>query len=187
MNKKELRKLMIDKRRLLSLDYKSNANFIISNNVIDFINKYRFKQICIYLSTKYEVDTNHIIDWCLSNNISVYVPKVIGENKMVMTRVDNTSNYQSNVFNIKESTSDIICEINKIDCIFTPLVAFDKHLNRIGMGKGFYDRFFNENPGSYLKVGICFDEQKVDKVEIDDTDQSLDFVVTERNIYEQVN
>ncbi|WP_429982586.1 5-formyltetrahydrofolate cyclo-ligase, partial [Mycoplasmopsis bovis] len=33
-------------------------------------------------------------------------------------------------------------------------------LNRIGMGKGFYDRFFNENPGNYLKVGICFDEQE---------------------------
>lgn len=43
MNKKELRKLMIDKCRLLFFDYKLNVNFIISNNVIDFINKYRFK------------------------------------------------------------------------------------------------------------------------------------------------
>ncbi|TKA59560.1 5-formyltetrahydrofolate cyclo-ligase [Mycoplasmopsis bovis 8790] len=187
MNKKELRKLMINKRKLLSLEYKLNANLIISNNVIDFINKYRFKQICIYLSTKYEVDTNYIIGWCLSNNISVYVPKVLGENKMVMTRVDNTSNYQSNIFNINEPTSNIMCEIDKIDCIFTPLVAFDKFLNRIGMGKGFYDRFFNENPGNYLKVGICFDEQKVEKVEIDDADQSLDFVISEKSIYEQVN
>ncbi|WP_334199384.1 5-formyltetrahydrofolate cyclo-ligase [Mycoplasmopsis bovis] len=84
---------MIGKRKLLSFDYKSKANLIISNNVIDFINKYRFKQICIYLSTKYEVDTNHIINWCLSNSISVYVPKVLEENKMVMTKIDNASNY----------------------------------------------------------------------------------------------
>ncbi|QQH21834.1 5-formyltetrahydrofolate cyclo-ligase [Mycoplasmopsis bovis] len=185
MNKKELRKLMIGKRKLAIfwLQVKS-LNLIISNNVIDFINKYRFKQICIYLSTKYEVDTNHIINWCLSNSISVYVPRVLEENKMVMTKIDNTSNYQFNIFNINESTSNIMCEIDKIDCIFTPLVAFDKRLNRIGMGKGFYDRFFNENPGNYLKVGICFDEQKVEKVEIDDNDQNLDFVITERNIYE---
>lgn len=51
-----------------------------------------------------------------------------------------------------------MCEIDKIDCIFILLVVFDKYLNRIGMGKGFYDCFFNENFGNYLKVGICFYE-----------------------------
>nr|WP_318027729.1 hypothetical protein [Mycoplasmopsis bovis] len=48
MNKKELRKLMIGKRKLLSFDYKSKANLIISNNVIDFINKYEV-QADLYL------------------------------------------------------------------------------------------------------------------------------------------
>ncbi|EIN15311.1 5-formyltetrahydrofolate cyclo-ligase [Mycoplasmopsis agalactiae 14628] len=187
MNKNELRKLMITKRKLLTPEYKTKANSAISANVIDFINKNGFRQICIYLSTKYEADTGKIIEWCLHNNIKVYVPKVLENNKMVMTLIDNKADYQLNLFNINESKSDILCNIEEIDCIFTPLVAFDNSLNRIGMGKGFYDRFFSENNGNYLKVGICFDEQKVEKVEIDDTDQSLDFVITERNIYEQVN
>ncbi|CAL59275.1 5-formyltetrahydrofolate cyclo-ligase [Mycoplasmopsis agalactiae] len=183
MNKRELRKLMIAKRKELTPEYKTNANLAISTSVIYFINKNRFKQICIYLPTKYETDTSKIIEWCLHNNIKVYVPKVLEDNKMVMTLIDNRTDYQLNLFNINESKSDILCNIEEIDCVFTPLVAFDNSLNRIGMGKGFYDRFFSENNGNYLKIGLCFNDQLVEKIESETSDQMLDLVITESKIY----
>jgi 5-formyltetrahydrofolate cyclo-ligase len=67
------------------------------------------------------------------------------------------------------------------DIILVPGLAFDKKLNRLGRGKGFYDRFLKNFAG--IKVGVCFEIQLVDEVPIDDHDIELDYLITEKNIY----
>ncbi|SRX64215.1 ~5-formyltetrahydrofolate cyclo-ligase [Mycoplasma mycoides subsp. capri] len=56
MNKTLLRKQLLEKRKNFDLDYKNTSNLIITNKVIDFIKQHQFKQICIFLSTKYEIE-----------------------------------------------------------------------------------------------------------------------------------
>ncbi|UKS54113.1 5-formyltetrahydrofolate cyclo-ligase [Mycoplasma feriruminatoris] len=183
MNKTLLRKQLLEKRKNFDLDYITSSNLIITNKVIDFIKEHKFTKICIFLSTKYEVQTINIINWCFKNNILVYVPKILNDNNMNMVLLDNSYLNNYNKFNILEPTSNIVASLDQIDCIFTPLVGFDKNLNRIGMGKGFYDKFFSLNNFSYLKVGICFDKQKVDQILTQSNDIKLDYIITENDIY----
>ena len=53
---------------------------------------------------------------------------------------------------------DKLCSSEEIDLMILPGVCFDKNLNRIGFGKGYYDRYL-ENSNSIYKIGICFKEQ----------------------------
>jgi 5-formyltetrahydrofolate cyclo-ligase len=75
-----------------------------------------------------------------------------------------------------------------LDIVFLPLVAFDKQLNRLGMGKGYYDRNFSyihdfpqhQRP---LLVGLGYEFQYVEKLPAEKWDIPLDYVVTEKNIF----
>ena len=68
--------------------------------------------------------------------------------------------------------------------ILVPLVAFDKFKNRIGYGKGFYDRFFNKfsNRKNILSVGIAFDFQKTNIIPKEKHDKKLNYILTEKSI-----
>jgi len=68
-------------------------------------------------------------------------------------------------------------------CI-VPGVAFDKNCNRIGYGKGFYDRFFSVY--KIKNVGLAFECQIVDKIQSEENDFSLDLVITEENKYDNL-
>ncbi len=70
------------------------------------------------------------------------------------------------------------------DILFIPLVAFDKNLYRIGYGGGYYDRYIqkNSNKKNFLKVGIAFSYQKINRVPINKFDKKLDIIITENYI-----
>ena len=78
-------------------------------------------------------------------------------------------------------------EIKKIvypDILLIPLVAFDKNLNRLGYGGGYYDRLIERlsKKKKIIKIGLAFSVQKIDKVPIDAYDQKLDYIVTNKYI-----
>ena len=68
------------------------------------------------------------------------------------------------------------------DILLIPLVAFDKNLNRLGYGGGYYDRFIAKlsKKKKIVKIGLAFSCQKIDKVPISVYDQKLDYVVTNK-------
>ena len=71
------------------------------------------------------------------------------------------------------------------DILLVPLVAFDKNLNRVGYGGGFYDRYIKKIRSfkKIITIGMAFSFQKVDKIFIDKNDIKLDFILTERKIF----
>ena len=76
---------------------------------------------------------------------------------------------------------------NKIvyhDILLVPLVAFDKKLNRIGYGGGFYDRYLKrlKRIKKYITIGLAYSFQEVKKIPINDYDIKLDFIITEKKI-----
>ena len=69
--------------------------------------------------------------------------------------------------------------------IFVPLLAFDKYKNRIGYGKGYYDRFLNSykrKQNKPLAVGIAFSFQEHHKLPVNKNDFKLDHIITEKGI-----
>ncbi|MDB9699931.1 5-formyltetrahydrofolate cyclo-ligase [Candidatus Pelagibacter sp.] len=70
------------------------------------------------------------------------------------------------------------------DVLLIPLVAFDKNLNRLGYGGGYYDRLIEKlsKKKKIIKIGLAFSIQKVDKVPINVYDKKLDYIVTNEYI-----
>ena len=69
------------------------------------------------------------------------------------------------------------------DILFIPLVAFDKNLNRLGYGGGYYDRLIKKfSKKKIIKIGLAFSDQEIDKVPINAYDQKLDYIVTNKYI-----
>ena len=68
------------------------------------------------------------------------------------------------------------------DLIFVPLVGYDKDLNRLGYGGGFYDRYIDKNSKlkKIIKIGLAFSFQKIKKVPINKFDKKLDIIITEK-------
>ena len=69
--------------------------------------------------------------------------------------------------------------------LIIPMLAFDSHLNRLGYGGGFYDRFIQkiEKQNNCVKIGLALSCQKINKVPVDKHDKKMDFIITEKRIY----
>lgn len=76
---------------------------------------------------------------------------------------------------IPEPVGELFADWGKIDLILVPGVAFDKFGNRLGRGKGYYDKVLKQT-GAY-KLGVCFDFQLVERVPVEPHDVKMDRVV----------
>ncbi len=172
MNKNELRKLMINKRKLIS--NKKELSEIITNKIINLDNYKNAKVIALYNSLNDEVDTRELINKSIDNKI-VLLPKVI-DDKMVFIKANRATKYVKSSFGVLEPIGDIY--LGNIDLIIVPGVAFDKNLNRLGFGMGYYDKYLSNK--DIYKIGICFYEQLVDELETNEHDIKMNLVITEK-------
>lgn len=180
MNKNELRKLLIDKRN--SLKGIAEKSAIINQKVIKLKEFNKAKVVAFYYPIKNEVNTLLLFDYALKHNIITCFPKVINETTMYFYKINNLSELENGKFNIYEPSENIknLVNPNEIDCFLIPLVGFDKSLNRIGYGKGYYDRYLRLNLKAF-KIGLAYKEQEINESinDINSNDIKLDIVVTD--------
>ena len=164
----EIRKQMKQKRSTLSTEFVLDAS----------------KQIRIKLNTLLKEDASIASYQPLHNEADVSTlkgkkllfPKVIGEHEMEMV---DPCGFEEGAFSILEPIGTVVLP-SKIDVILVPLLAFDRKGNRLGYGKGYYDRYLQQFMG--LKIGIAYAFQEVDFIETHQFDQSLDWIVTEQEV-----
>lgn len=172
MNKNELRKLY--KLVRSSISNKDEQNTSIYNQIICDKEVINASTILIYVSTNDEVDTKELITYFLKNK-KVAVPKVIG-NDMYFYYINSLDDLESGYFGILEpTTNNIALDFNNSVCI-VPGICFDKNNNRIGYGKGFYDRFLKDK--DIYTIGLSFKECIVEKIDNDPNDIKLKKVIT---------
>lgn len=129
--------------------------------------------ILMYYSLPDELPTHEfIIKWCSEKNL--YLPRVNGVNLDILpydaTRLKHGS------FDIEEPCGDDTVNPSILDLIIVPAVAFDKDGNRLGRGKGFYDRLLNHTKA--VKIGVAYDFQLVDEIPVEPHDIPVDRVIT---------
>ena len=157
-----------------------------------------------------QIDFSQIIKIIKKEKIN---KKIIGGNYPVNFEIDDLillRKFEKNGFNIslpvikknfqmnfyKWSFSDLL-KVNKYgipepennnivypDILLIPLVAFDKNLNRLGYGGGYYDRLINKlsKKKKIIKKGLAFSAQKIDRVPTNAYDQKLDYILTDKYI-----
>ena len=72
--------------------------------------------------------------------------------------------------------------IEEIDLVVAPALGFDKEGNRLGRGGAFYDRFFANEQLIASRCGFAFAEQLVDSVPVEERDEPVDFLVTDKEV-----
>lgn len=136
------------------------------------------KNIFIYNSIDDEVQTFEFIQkWASKKNF--YLPVVQGDD-LVFRKYIPTSGFQQSSFGIMEPIGDNFSDFKKVDLIIVPGVAFDRKMNRLGRGRGFYDRFLPQLKAP--KMGICFEFQLFDKIPADDNDIKMNYIVSENDL-----
>lgn len=171
--KKQLRKEIMKNRSNLSSKEIADKSKLIMYKVVELVKDY--EHIGIYMNYGSEVDTSYLINALANKNL--YIPKVISDNEIVFNKL--TDVLCLGKYNIRESKeSDIV---NNLDCIIVPLVGFDSKCNRLGHGKGYYDKYLKNQ--KILKIGVGYELQCVKIIPTNDKDIPLDCVVSEANIY----
>jgi 5-formyltetrahydrofolate cyclo-ligase len=96
---------------------------------------------------------------------------------------DNTR-IQKNEYNIPEPVDGLEVPATKIDVVFVPLLAFDKKGNRVGYGKGFYDKFLSQCKPETIKIGLSFFEAEELISDVLESDELLNYCVYPNGVYE---
>jgi 5-formyltetrahydrofolate cyclo-ligase len=192
MNKKEIRKNILKKRKNINHNYWNLYSYLIIQKIFRKFNLMH-KKIGIYFPINNEINTLSLFN---VHNLNLFIPK-IEKNKMAFFEIPNNSkinvhNFFKNKNNYK-LIPDVILENktiqpkikqNKIipDIILIPIVAFNKKCFRVGYGGGYYDRYLHNK--NVLKIGIAFDLQKAE-FHVEHHDIPLDYIFTERKIYQK--
>ena len=158
--KKEIReKYLAIRKNIINREEKTKE---ILDRLLNDSTYQKANTIALFKSFNFEVDTNSIIDISLSNNKVVALPR-IEQDEIVFYKINSKSILVKNKYKIEEpiSKKDNYIEKENIDLVIVPGLCFDRSGNRLGYGKGFYDRFLSGT--SIRTIAICFDEQLLDE------------------------
>ena len=98
---------------------------------------------------------------------------------MKLRTYSGPGNLAIGAYGIEEPTGEFFTDYSAIDLIVVPGVAFDRKGNRLGRGKGYYDRLLPQIPSAY-KAGICFSFQIVEEIPAEPFDICMDEVITSK-------
>ena len=176
MKKSEIRKQILQIRKSKTRN-KFKINF---NNLINLLKKEKIigKTVGGYYPYNYEVDAIKILEDFEKKDYSISLPKIKKKFQMNFFKWSTKDPLTINKFGIPEPISD---KVLYPSILLVPLVAFDKHSNRIGYGGGFYDRYIKKLKKSkkIITIGLAYPFQKVKKIPINKYDIKLDFILTD--------
>ncbi len=165
---KAQKKLLTDSQRRQAAErvfemLEHSAAFILSDHIL------------LYHSLPDELSTIAFIEkWQAQKHI--YLPRVNGDDLDILPY--DKSQLAHGSFNIEEPMGDDTVDISKIEMIVVPGVAFDCNGNRVGRGKGYYDRLLEQTHATTIGVGYGF--QLVNNIPAEPHDIAVDYVITEK-------
>ncbi|MCX8532148.1 5-formyltetrahydrofolate cyclo-ligase [Chryseobacterium luquanense] len=183
MKKSEIRKLYLQKRKDLSSDEIFSLSEKIFKNFIDYFKPVSGQKVHIFIPIdKFnEIQTQTFIDYFLSRNIQVFVPKIV-DTKLISVEIFTDSKFEVNNWGIFEPISNEDSGILDFDFVITPLLYCDSKGNRVGYGKGFYDHFFENISKQTKKIGVNYFNPEIIIEDVWENDIPLDYLVTPTDV-----
>ena len=107
-----------------------------------------------------------------------FLPRVNGVNLDILPYEETRLELGS--FHIEEPTGDDVVDVDDIELMVIPAVAFDRKGNRLGRGKGFYDRLLSTSKAT--KIGVGYEFQLFDDLPSEPHDVAMDMVITQKTL-----
>lgn len=156
-----------------------NMNKSFEEQIVDACNNKQ--HVFIFISKDDEVDTKPVIQQLLTTGKRVIVPICdVSENKILLSEIKNLHDLFPASYGILEPKKIIPFLKKNIDLFFVPGTRFDKEGNRKGRGKGYFDRFLEDIKGKKPIIGICFEDQVINKLETKPWDIPVDKLIVKQ-------
>lgn len=137
--------------------------------------------ILLYYPTLDEVDIRPVIEYCWENGKNVYLPFI---KEIKIGKVEGMGDLKDFGLGFKEPTLSVLynhekdCNKLRIDLIILPGLGFDKEGNRLGHGKGWYDRFISTLEYKPILIGVCFKEQLLEGIPHENYDIRMEEIIS---------
>ena len=173
------------RKKILKVRQKFNTKNIQLNfsQIIKILKKEKISNKIIggYYPVNFEIDDLALLKNFNKNKFDISLPVIKKNFQMDFYSWSFFEPLKINKYGIPEPEKE---NIVYPDVLLIPLVAFDKNLNRLGYGGGYYDRLIQKlsKKKNIIKIGLAFSVQEIDKVPINKYDQKLDYIVTNEHI-----
>ena len=183
-NKNRLRKSALSERLNLKEEFIERNSIKISNHLLNNFSLIK-KNIHLFypISKNKEVNTWHIHNAINSNSAIFTSLYVKSKDKWECISFNPSVKFTKGKLDIPGPIDYKLEIFDKIEVILIPLLVFDKFGNRVGYGKGIYDRILNQLNKNCLKIGLSFFEVSKENIQVDFQDQSLDYCQTPNKLY----
>ena len=174
------RKFLLKRKKLFN-----NKIIFPFNNIYKLIKKnFKNKKISLagYYPINFEVEVLDFLSYLSNKGIKTALPIITKNYGMIFKAWNINETMYLNKYGIPEP--NIRSKTLKPNVILVPLLAYDKNLNRLGYGAGYYDRVLKKLSlkNKILSIGIAFSFQKYSNIPVDKNDYPLDCILTERKI-----
>tara|TARA_Y100000780_G_scaffold129134_1_gene116202 strand:- start:741 stop:1307 length:567 start_codon:yes stop_codon:yes gene_type:complete len=179
-SKNSLRQTMIKIRNSLATKILDKLSDDIQIKIID-MNEFTYANtVAVYHSIRSEVRTLKILNEVLNMNKKLTLPKVVNATEIVFVQIKDLEN-DLEVGKYKIMTPKEHCEqLENIDLVIVPGIAWDKQGNRIGYGQGYYDRYLSRFRTN--SIGLAYDFQVFEEIPHQKNDFCVSMIVTDKRI-----
>lgn len=173
--KNQIRADMLRKRSNLTQEECLSNSKIIIEKLVKILNNNEYKNILIYMDMQNEVMATLLLNY----DFNIFITKTMPDNTLLINEY-HKNELIKHKFGYYESNSLNYVDGNMIDVIVIPGVAFDLSGDRIGFGKGYYDRLLAKYPNK-TRIAICHDFQIINqKIDTDKFDQKMNIIISEK-------
>lgn len=177
-----LRKTLIARRKSLSKkEWQRNSESIIEHVLTS--KEFKGSDIIhcfVSINERFEVETHSLIETMLSLGKRVIVPIMNGDGTLLHSELTSFSELEANKWGVLEPKHLNPFDLALLNLILVPLLGADLYGNRLGYGKGFYDRFLEEV--EVTSIGLLFEEFILEEIPIEPFDRKLNGLISEKGL-----
>jgi 5-formyltetrahydrofolate cyclo-ligase len=177
--KRAIRAEIRERRQTITQSQRATWASTLTEHLIELVNSIGAKSVSCYLASNDEPDTGGFLVWAQHNGVKVLLP--ISRNDGLLDWAEHDgSTTTSELFNIAEPTGERLSPlaVNDVDLMLVPASAVDAQGNRLGWGRGYFDRTLGSMDARPPVFAVIFDAELLDSLPVDAHDQPVDGVVT---------
>ena len=183
-DKNTIRKIVLEKRDSLTSEILERSGTAAAEKLALRQEYANANTVMVYMDFRNEVPTGSIIEQIRASEKQLVLPYTDQEFNIIAYEIPKQGNLSDYLvtsrFGIAEP-NPVVCreaDLSSIDLVVVPGTVFDLYENRIGYGKGCYDKFFSVLPGHTFKLALAYDFQVLQCIPADPTDVKMDSILT---------
>jgi 5-formyltetrahydrofolate cyclo-ligase len=179
--KSELRKRLREQLNAISRDVMQQRSRTVCRLLCEQEEYDQAEVLMVFLSTPYEVDTQHLVQQAWGDLKRVLAPRVTwDQRRMLAIEIQSlASGVEVDQMGIRQPVEGLPVPIADIDLVVLPGLGFDEQGNRLGRGRGFYDRFLSRPDFRGTACAVAFEEQVIRSIPVGPLDMQVDMLVTD--------